>query len=442
MVPFVFRCRRYLGCMNGPRLFDVLPELVRDGVLSADQAEHISARYAEQPEQTSSRLLLLFSILGGSLIGLGIILVVAHNWDSLPRSARTLLAFLPLVIGQCLVVYTISKRQSDRPWKEGASSFLLLAVGACLALVSQIYHIPGELDGFLLTWSLLVVGLIYIPGSLVACLLYIAMITWYAMLVRSGHWPKQEEHPWLVLPLLGATLPFFVMEWRARGRAVGFYWLGLFMAIAIAIMSQLFWTSTPFEIVLAIAGLAAAYTLLPVLHHGQDLRTGAFPLLGGAAMLGILIFLSYQGSWSDLHRDRDLPLQDLVIILSLLGIGILAYAFSLRIRKPFTGTWFPESLGVVLIAYGVGHFAPSLSTLLINGWILSLGVYQIRSGLERSALGQMNLGLGLIIVIIGLRFFDLEINDAVKGVVFIALGIGALLLNMRLIRQRRTTEHA
>jgi len=67
--------------MNGPWITQVLPELVREGLITADQAERIRARYAADPQRSGNRMLLVFAILGSLLVGLGIILIIAHNWD-------------------------------------------------------------------------------------------------------------------------------------------------------------------------------------------------------------------------------------------------------------------------------------------------------------------------------------------------------------------------
>lgn len=427
--------------MSSPRLFDTLPELVREGLLSAEQAERIRARYAQPQEQSGNRLLLLFSILGGLLIGLGIILVVAHNWADLPRWLRTVLAFLPLLIGQCIVGYAVVRRSESAGWKEGGAAFLFLAVGACLALVSQIYHIPGELDGFLFAWSLLTVALLFVPGSLVATLLYIGTITWYATSTRTSSWGN-DHFPWFYLALLIPALVVYLRAWRERGTSVGFFWLNLFIAVSMAIASQLFWTDGRMEIVLAIAGLATAYCAVPYAHIGKALRTSPFPTIGMLALLGVLVFTSYRDNWTSMQHDRELEPGELANVLAQLAIGIGTYMWLLRVRKPFDGTWLPETLGVLVLAYAAAMISPVAPAILVNTWLLLLGIQAVRSGLEQDSLPRMNLGLAIISGTIALRFFDLDINDALKGVVFIALGIGFLVMNLRLIAQRKKHGHA
>lgn len=427
--------------MSNPRLLDTLPELVGEGLINPEQADRIRARYAQPHEQSGNRLLLLFSILGGLLIGLGIILVVAHNWADLPRWLRMALAFLPLVIGQGIVGYALVKRSGSNGWKEGGSAFLFLAVGACLALVSQIYHIPGELDGFLLAWSLLTVALLFVPGSLVATLLYIGSVTWYAVETRTASW-NTDHFPWLYLVLLAPAVIVYQRAWREQGTSVGFFWLSLFLAVSLAIGSQLFWHDGHMEIALAIAGLATAYCAVPFAHIGRPLRTSPFPTIGMLALLGVLVFTSYRDSWSPMQHDRELDPGELSNVLAQMAIGIAAYVLLLRARKPFQGTWLPETLGVLVLAYAATMISPAAAAVLVNIWLLLLGIQGVRAGLENDSLSRMNVGLAIISGTVALRFFDLDINDALKGLVFIALGVGFLVMNLRLIAQRKKHGHA
>lgn len=427
--------------MRDPRLSEALPELQREGLLSAEQAARIQEHYATPGEEGGKRMLLLFGILGALLIGLGIILVVAHNWDELSRTLRTVLAFVPVAIGQGLVLVALRKGPEQRSWHEGSAVFLLLAVGACLALVSQIHHLPGELHGFLFTWSLLAVLLLYVPGSIIAALLYIGMITWYAGLVRMEHW-SSEAMPWLYWPLMAAALPLYIKAWRTRGDTVSFAWFSFFVALSVGIASNLFWKDDHLEIALGIAGLATAYALVPTGSVGLPKRTGAFVRLGRLSLLCVLFFLSYQSIWLEGLRPIASLAPDALPLLFMLAVGVAAYTWSLRTRKAFSGDLFPETLGALLLAYALARFSPGLAALLVNVWLLLLGVRTVRHGLDKGSLATLNLGLAIIGLTVVLRFFDLNINDALKGLVFIAVGVGFLVMNMRLLKQRRTQGDA
>ncbi|TVR28337.1 MAG: DUF2157 domain-containing protein [Balneolaceae bacterium] len=69
-----------------------LPELVKANVISQDTADRISDYYTFKSEQNSNRLYIVFRILGTLLFGIGIILIIADNWEKLSRSVKTSLA--------------------------------------------------------------------------------------------------------------------------------------------------------------------------------------------------------------------------------------------------------------------------------------------------------------------------------------------------------------
>jgi hypothetical protein len=237
-------------------------------------------------------------------------------------------------------------------------------------------------------------------------------------------------------------VPLLLRTWKQRGSSTAFAWLSLFTAVSLGIASNLFWRDDHLEISLAIAALATAYVLVPSQVNGGTKRTGAFPMLGGAALLGVLVFLSYHDIWSKGLEPIQTLGKDAVPLVLLLAVGIGAYAIGRRWRRPFSGTLFPETLFALLLAYGAGWASPYLAVLIVNAWLLVLGIHTARVALRTNSLAKLNLGLAIIGFTIVLRFFDLDINDALKGLVFILVGVGFLVLNMRLLKQRKTPGHA
>jgi len=66
------------------KLSDDIQTLVDEGVINESTALRISAYYAANQTDPTSRLMLAFGILASLLIGLGVILIIGHNWDTLP----------------------------------------------------------------------------------------------------------------------------------------------------------------------------------------------------------------------------------------------------------------------------------------------------------------------------------------------------------------------
>src|SRR5437773_6949817 len=94
-----------------------LPELIASGVITSDAARAIDRHY-QQDQPRSNFAFALLAALGSALVAAGIILLIAHNWDELSRATRTAIAFLPLLIAEALVVFTLMRRNESRPWRE------------------------------------------------------------------------------------------------------------------------------------------------------------------------------------------------------------------------------------------------------------------------------------------------------------------------------------
>ena len=136
--------------------------LVQANIISSDTAQRIITYYQQKKETAPDKLNIILGILGAMLVGSGIILIVAHNWDELSRPFKTTLSFIPLLLAQLLCAYTLIKQKRSAAWRESSGVLLFFAVGTSISLISQIYQVSGSLSGFLLTWVLLTLPLIYL----------------------------------------------------------------------------------------------------------------------------------------------------------------------------------------------------------------------------------------------------------------------------------------
>src|SRR5438105_836562 len=130
--------------MNRP-LAKELEELSKEGIINDETADAIRAYYKSKGGNSHNRLFTVFSILGAILVGLGLILIIAHNWDELSKPTKVFFSFLPLLTGQLFCWFSLTKKSESQGWKEGSTAFLFFAVGACISLISQVYNIHGDL---------------------------------------------------------------------------------------------------------------------------------------------------------------------------------------------------------------------------------------------------------------------------------------------------------
>ncbi len=101
-----------------------IDELINADIISVEIGNKILEYYKSKETSPSNRLLIVFGILGAILVGLGVILIIAHNWDNFPRSIKTIFAFIPLIFGQLLCLYVLLQKNNNIAWKESSSAFL------------------------------------------------------------------------------------------------------------------------------------------------------------------------------------------------------------------------------------------------------------------------------------------------------------------------------
>ena len=90
-----------------------------------------------------------------------------------------------------------------------------------------------------------------------------------------------------------------------------------------------------------------------------------------------------------------------------------------------------------IILFFIGLNTPVLSQILINVVILLLAISTIRDGAQRNHLGILNYGLLIIAALIACRFFDADFSFVVRGLLFIAVGVGFFVANYYMIQKRK-----
>jgi hypothetical protein len=76
--------------------------------------------------------------------------------------------------------------------------------------------------------------------------------------------------------------------------------------------------------------------------------------------------------------------------------------------------------------------------MMMNVWVLVLGIYFTRKGSIQQHFGILNLGLLIIASLAVMRFFDESIPFVWRGIFFLAAGIGFFVANYLLIKKKRS----
>lgn len=426
-------------------LHEQLPSLVTKGILSAESAEALRRHYPREGSGSGMPLaLLFFGVFGSLLIGAGIVLLLAHNWQDLGRPMRTVLSLLPLVLAQSISGWVLWRGEMGTVWRESAGVFHSMAVAASIALIAQTYHMPGSFDSFLLTWMLLSLPLVYLLNAVTPLMIYLAGITSWA-----GSQQFMGEHALLYWPLAALTVPFIWQTVRTgpfRPRSALVQWTAMITAtFALGIVLEKVLPGLWIPLYASLfGGLYLAGGLARCDDEVSDWLRPA-RVFGAAATLVLVFQLTWEWPWNQVgwrHMRWGGGVHAAAVWGDgLVGLGLIAFVMtmlttSVRRRRAWDmllGIAAPVVIiGYVLAACGVS----GLAMLLMNFYLLVVGIGLVVRGAYEVRLSLFNAGMGTFSALVVARFFDSDFSFIAKGLVFIGLGVAFLLCNIMLLRRK------
>ncbi|MCX7841662.1 MAG: DUF2157 domain-containing protein [Clostridia bacterium] len=424
-------------------LYEEIPGLISKGILTEEDGERLRSFYGEAEGGNGLKTVLtVFGILGAILIGAGIILILAKNWSEMPRGVRTVVSFIPLLSGQGLALYTYMKRSESIAWREGSASFLMISIGTAISLIGQTYNIPGDFDGFVLTWMLLALPLVYLFGAAIPGIFYMVGITAWAAAAQGNN-----GNALLFWVLLVLVVPFIygkVREDIYSNSAVFLRWAlagVLCAAIGISLEKVL-----PGLWIVVYSGYFSTLYLTGLQKHDEAAWwQQPFKTVGA---LGILIFsflLTYEWPWKNIgwnyYRHSEgfneaAGYFDLIIAAAVILIA-LSMLYKILKRKDYFSAAYGSLAVVSTIGFVLAQYTdPVAVTIILNLYLFGLGIYTVVKGIGDMKLGTTNGGMLIIALLAVIRFFDYDIEYLVRGIAFILAGAGFLACNVVLLRKR------
>jgi len=280
-----------------------LTELLKASVISPETEVAIRSYYASKPKKTSGLIIILFAILGVSFIGTGINLIIASNWDSLPIALKTFIGFLPLVLAQGLSFYVLQKKKELTSWRESTALFQFLMVGLTISIISQIYNLSGDLNSFLLVWSLLGLPLVYLLNSSMSSALYLFFIAWLSIITQFEKHSALEA--WYYWPLLLLIAPYYLNLIKKKASSLPtlfHHWLissSVFLGVILLIAKQ---DDYLFLVLMPLFGLYYAISEASFFKSNTSFLN-PFKILGAFGVTVILPMASYEQFWDEFSMD-------------------------------------------------------------------------------------------------------------------------------------------
>lgn len=363
----------------------------RRGLVTADlEARLREASAGLDRGRTGAAVRAALALLGGGLLLAGLVLILAENWEAIPRLAR-LGGWAVLHAGFLAAAHALGRRWPERPAL--AEAFAFVAGGwllAGIALVSQLYHLNARPANGLWFWVALLLPTAWVlrrraVSAVVAVAVTAAL---FAEVAESDSWVRSSggDGPWLalVLPLLGVLAASLLPAPAPALRGVAGTWFFL--------------------------GATFCQLVLGAAREIDDSRLGpAWALVGP----GLALALAFPGRVFPVAWDA--PTARVAVAL----------AFA---------PW-------VLLGGRYDAGTPTDSLAVATAWLtqLALAVLVIRAGARAGAPGWVNLGYLALLAGILTRYFDF-FGDFLEGGLALVV-TGALLLAVLLVveKARRRT---
>jgi hypothetical protein len=426
-------------------LAEQLPAWEREGIVTAEGARTLRKRYAAEPQGGLAQMVV--GAVGALLIGTGLIAVLAYNWDDFPRWVRLVLALGPLAVTQAVSWWVLQKDEAAKPWqREAAALAQTLAVGAALALVSQIYNLPGKWTDLIFWWCVVSVPLAWVLRSQAVAIAYLIGITVWTIAQAADRGfgfagGVADVRLWYPL-LLAGILPLWPgPELRDRPAAGGRLVLAAsaligLVAVAVYAAAQPLGPSNALPWLALLS--AAAVLLFPLDRAGiaEPLACKPQVLLGGLALVVMALIATYENPAHDFARS----------VRPALGLGWCWLL--LAVVAGFAIIAFRQGRFAVLAVAGlalVPLLAAPLSADDTSGWPVAIAysLVLLATAIVLIALeflgrqGAARIGAALIALLVILRMADADVSLLVKGLAFIVIGSGFLAFNAFITRRRR-----
>jgi uncharacterized membrane protein len=410
-------------------MLDEIRRWQAENVITPQQADQLRQRYAE-PAGGVPWGLLVFATAGAIVIGLGVILLFAYNWDDIPKAGKLALIFAALVAAHT-GAWRLLRREGWQPHLgEALAALGTMFYGAGIWLVAQVYNIDEHYPNGFLLWALGALAMAWALRSTANGLMAVVLLAIWGGSESFGF--HQPEYTSVVLIAAGLV----PLAWQQRS--------ALLLAASVAAIQFLvavnvsYWGSGAHAFT---ASLALGVLLVAAARFAEADRpdfphaAGVLACFGYGAFLFCSYLLSFKDAgahlldWNGLAGTGHLSAH--VFGWTLFAAGLAGWALLARraLQRRDGAIPVEEWLLPIAVVYCFG-----LAAVGAQGWelfvsssfnliLLGVAVMWMWRGCQESRLRPTVLGSLLLGAVVLARYFDLFQDLASRGLAFIVLGV-------------------
>jgi uncharacterized membrane protein len=374
--------------------------------------------------------LIVFFGLGAVVIGLGVILLIAYNWDDIPKAGKLALVFGALAAAHGAGLWY--RRYPD--WRsqlgEALSALGTMVFGAGIWLIAQIYHIDEHYPNGFLIWAAGALALAWalqsVPQAIIATLLF---AIWTGTETLGFSSPTGIASFVLVIGIAP-------LAWRTRSAFLGAILLAAMYWVLLCSAGYWGGSAAVFGNGLSLSVLLIAFAHLAEASEGAMVFRRILRFFGGLGFVFCAYLLSFQRLvhsliyWEAEAGPGVLSVIYQWLIFSTAAIAWLWIAWQAA-RKNYTGVRSYEWLAPIALIYAqllTSWFrwgGEQLIALVFNVICLGTATAWMVRGCRASNLALTVRGSLVLAAVLLARYFDLFDSLAIRGLIFVIFG-GAL----------------
>ncbi len=398
-----------------------------------------------------SRLINTIITLGSILIGLGILLFVASNWEKISRPAKIFIIFSVISLFNLGVYYFRFIKQTYLGLAEGFCLIGSFAFGAGIWLIAQIYQIHYNFAAGILFWILGILLAAYIYRSwTVMALSSILSLIWLSS--YQTYYFNREAYGFFLLAALMIALAYNLKSrFSIFVMIVSFcVWIAHFWVLKHNGLDNYYWDHGIFTAHLL---LAAAYMLFGFVLYGLGawhLRSGRFTFfsflykfLGMAVIAFSAYSLTFVHHYNKYHSAYcPAAVMGLIVTLALLAAGVISYLYKTArgrqdlIESGMLFYFLVCSILAVIVSFLYPQAASGAMNILLIFEILGF----IYLGFATSSEGIFRMGIVIFFIDVLSRYFDILWKMMPRSLLFIFGGAILIAGAVFADRKRRSLE--
>lgn len=433
-------------------LHEQLKSWVADGVLSPQQAEVLRQRHP-QPAVSAPWGVILFSGLGAVVCGLGVILLLAYNWQDIPKAGKLALVFISILAAHITGFKLFTLGDWRKPLGEAITLLGTMLYGAGIWLVAQIYHIDEHFPNGFLLWGVGALALAWALPSVAQGGLAVVLLGIWACSETWGFDQAIHFAPFLILLGVGG------LSWRMQSRLLLVLTLAGFNIALLATVGAI-----EGGLVLTVwLNVAAAFVAAGRLSRRFGTFTESESVWQFFGWLGFLVCL-YLFTFADLldnvldwakAGDKASQLTVSIYAWSALVVTVVAWLPLLAKRlqrsddpNPAESGWGEDwllpltAILVQVVCVGQIYRLEWLIAGPFNLAFLALSAAWMSRGCRRGLLRPTVLGSLMFAALATARYFDLFESLLMRGVVFLVVGGVLFAEGILFLRARRRARDA